>query len=597
MPQASKAPRLVVLGGASLDTLHFRGRTVRSPGGAGLYTALSAHRAGAAVTMIGPRPEPIPPELEVAAQCLDWRGPSVPPERLPSFEIAHLGGGRTEMIRALAGAEKDFSTDWIPSDLPAGGWVYCIPLTDAARQLELVRHLRRGRRRVACGAYRGAVEETPEVVREVLATADAFFCNEAEAIGLFGSLAAARTRPGQLLFVTRSGRGARVVQGDHVTDLPAPVVEELDPTGAGDTFCGTVLALLASGAHPILAARRAVAAAARMITEVGPGALLRPPEEPQEEGTIELDERRIDRLAAVLGSMPEVAPFDFTGGDYPPVGHPAALDGFFAATLQQFGFWTTEDGRYRRPAIARLRGRELKGSDYLWAAYRAWLDDDPAGLRPERQGRLTAPELAARLRSDDGEDLPAARSRLAQARAYGRDLGMLGLTPVEIVERANASREPLSGLLAELDHVGGYKEDPLRKKSVLLALILQQRPEGFLRVEPDEAMPPVVDYHIQRSCLRTGLVVVGDPSLRRRLIARELLEPEVEWAIRQACYRAVEALQRGSGRSMGAIDWFFFQNRRRCPEMSRPDCQACPLDGVCAHETALFQPVFRTTFY
>ena len=63
--------------------------------------------------------------------------------------------------------------------------------------------------------------------------------------------------------------------------------------------------------------------------------------------------------------------------------------------------------------------------------------------------------------------------------------------------------------------------DPLRKKSTLLAIILQQRPERFLRVEPSERVPPIIDYHLQRSCLRTGLVRVRDAALREKLLARE----------------------------------------------------------------------------
>jgi hypothetical protein len=48
---------------------------------------------------------------------------------------------------------------------------------------------------------------------------------------------------------------------------------------------------------------------------------------------------------------------------------------------------------------------------------------------------------------------------------------------------------------------------------------------------------------------------------------------------------------------MGAVDWFFFNARKRCPEMTEPDCKNCALDSVCAHRKDLFQPVRRTIFY
>ena len=591
---------LLVIGGASLDVLHFRGRTVRSAGGGGLYTALAARRAGARVTMVGPRPDPMPPELRPAAERLDWRGPAVPPEELPSFEIAHLGDGETELLGAQWRAEADLSVAGLPPDLPEG-LVFCIALTDPSRQLELVRHFKAQGRAVGGGTYSVAVAESSAIVLQLFEEVDVFFCNQSEAAGLFGSFERARTAPGKLLFITRGARGARVVQGDQVTDIPGVAVEELDPTGAGDTFCGTVLASLAGGAHPVQAARRAVVAAAEMVTEIGPAALLRSrdafPAVAKGAERARVDPGQVRRVAEILSSQPEVKPFPFTGGGFPPAGHPGALDFFFAATLQQFGFWTIDAGRYQAPTIARLGGKQLKGSDYLWAAYRRWSEEDPAGLTPAGQRGLDAATLEHRLRSDDGTALPSMELRLELARGYGRDLIALGWSPAGIVTAANGEPRPLAGLLGRLDHVAGYKEDPRRKKSVLLALILRQRPEGFLRREESETVPPVVDYHVQRSCLRMGLVRVDDEALHRRLVGRELLGAEDERAIRRACFEAMAAVQKASGRSMGAVDWFFFQNRTRCPEMSEPECEGCPIDPACAHLKALFQPVRRTSFY
>lgn len=596
MPETSS---LVVIGGASLDVLHFRGRTERSAGGAGLYTALAAHRAGARVTMVGPRPDPMPEELAPAARRLDWRGPAVPPERLPSFEIAHLGGGRTEFRGAAWRAESELSVEGLPEDLPAG-IVFCIGLTDPGRQLELVRHFKARGRRVACGTYRGAARESPELVRAALASADVFFCNRAEAILLFGSLEAVRTAPGKLIFVTLSGDGVRVIQGRHATDVPAVAVEELDPTGAGDVFCGTVLAGLGRGLHPLVAARKGTAMAAEAVTAVGPTALLRPPSPSSRDHRVGLDLDAIHRVAAVVGALEEVVPFPFTGGDFPPVGHPGALDYFFAATLQQFGFWTASSDRYATPYAGHVDGRRLKGSDFLWAVYRRWQQEAPRELTPAGQRRLDAESFGHLLRPDgvarDGE-IPAIALRLEQANAYGDDLYELGLNPARIVAEANAARRPLAAFLARMDRIGGYKEDPLRKKSTLLALILRQRPEGLLRVEVDEAVPPVVDYHIQRGCLRMGLVEVRDPALHKRLSDRRLLDGDEEWAVREACFAAMTLLQQESGRSMGVLDWFFFQNRRRCPEMTEPECRRCEVDSACAHRTDLFQPVLRTSFY
>jgi hypothetical protein len=321
----------------------------------------------------------------------------------------------------------------------------------------------------------------------------------------------------------------------------------------------------------------------------------------------------------LIAQLPEVQPFRFAGDFFPYVDDPAAPDWFFAVTLQQFGFWEmtpspplspASQGRvYRRPMIATLDGRALKGSDYLFAAYRKMLDRDGDFCRPDRQAALSEEEFTAILCADDGSNpMPAFDLHLEMARLYGRDMLALGLTPCEIIEGANRAEYPRAAFLSMLDHIGGYKEDPLRKKAMLLALILEQRPERFLRPAPSPlpvgeglgvraAEPPVIDYHLMRSCLRTGLVVVIDHDLRSKLIGREELSETEEWAVRFAAYQAIQHVQQRSGRSMGAVDWFFFNARRRCPEMTEPDCAHCAIDAACVHRKELFQPVMRTTFY
>src|SRR5215211_3286826 len=151
-PSAMLHNSLIVIGGASLDILHFAGRTERSAGGSGLYTALAATRMGMRVSMIAPRPNPVPPELERAMQRLDWRGKEFPPEELPTFEIAYPGGGQTEYLNIWWRSEADLSLNYIPDDLPAG-LVYCIPMIDTNHQVEFLRHFKAQGRIIACGTH------------------------------------------------------------------------------------------------------------------------------------------------------------------------------------------------------------------------------------------------------------------------------------------------------------------------------------------------------------------------------------------------------------------------------------------------------------
>ncbi len=593
---------LLIIGGAFLDRLHFSGQAAQAAGGAGLYTAAAAHRLGAGVTMFSPLPKPMPEVLQPLQDRVEWIGPVVAPEDLPRFEITHYTDGRTELVNASFGMEFTLHPLTLPENLAQYRIVHLTPVGAAHHQLDCLKICRqRGARRISAGTFPCIVEAETEYVREILQMADLFFMNEEEAICLFGSVEAACTRPGKMLFLTMGERGTWAIQGDHRTFVPAVEADMLDPTGAGDSFCGATLAGLAQGWHPIMAGRRAAALAARVASAPGPNALWQagPPPQEQCDPRVIFNPRQISRVAALIGSLPDVQSYDFSGPGLPPAGHPGALDYFFAATLQQFGFWHESDGRYQAPMIASLEGREAKGSDYLWRAYSRGLSiEEGSFFTPQHQADLSHEEMLVVFRAEDGTDpLPASDLHLAQARAYGRDMLALGLTPAEVCQSANASRNPLLDFFETLNHVGGYKEDPLRKKAGLLAMILSQRPERFLHLRPEEQIPPIIDYHLMRSCLRIGLLEVVDAALEEKLVGRRVLHPNEEWAVRHAAYEAIQQLVELSGRELGAVDWFFFNARRRCPEMTEPECERCPVDPVCAHRKALFQPVMRTTFY
>jgi hypothetical protein len=431
--------------------------------------------------------------------------------------------------------------------------------------------------------------------------ADVAFMTGREAVGTFGSVEAAAARPGKSMFITHGDRGATVLQGGFSTWVRGVPADRQDPTGAGSTFCGATLAHLMQGRHPVIAAQLAMPLVAEMTEYVGPEALLRlepPPPVPLDERVV-VNRTQIKRIAPFMANREEIAPFPFTGANYPPAGHPATVAFFFAATLQQFSFWTSSREKYDCPLIAAIDGKQLKGSDYLWRSFLRPLDDDPGFYSPQRQANMTRQDLLELFRADDGADpMPAPDLHLEQARQYGRDMMALDLTPEAIVRQAEASPSTLDAFLRLLDHVGGYKEDPLRKKSALLAMILNQRPESYLTFGPEERLPPVVDYHLMRAALRTGLIDVRDSNLYSLLADRQLLTAEDEWAVRSATYQAIAKVATLSKQDSGSIDnWLFFNSRSRCPEMTEPECTQCPLDLLCAHRKELFQPILRTTFY
>jgi len=593
--------RLLVIGGASFDVLHLKERTVASAGGAGLYTAMAAWRCGARAAMFSPRPDPCPENLQLVAQYLsEWLGPAVDPGQLPQFEISYRGE-ETEYLKVSLGAEAELSPDMLPMDLTTYDHIHVTPLRDAAVQLSFIQACRqRGAKRISAGTYPREVDKQPQAVRELLAHTDCFFLNRMEATALFGSLESANTEPGKVLYVTLGEQGACVINGDSRTLIPAVSTTEVDPTGAGDSFCGATLAYLLQNKHPIMAARQATALAAEMIAEVGPAALLTgdPPPGAPLDPRVRVNDEQVRTVAEKMSTLPEVASFSFVSPELPAVGHSKALEYFFATTLQQFSFWSVRDDRYFRPLIAKLGGVDQKGSDYLWAAFSRRIEQDPEFCSPERQANLSRQELLGVFRADDGRDpMPALDLHLELARRYGRDMLALQLTPETVLQEAVSSAQPLQTFLGLLDQIGGYKEDPLRKKSSLLAVILHDRPEKFLPLRPDEQVAPIIDYHLMRSCLRVGLIDVIDEELRGKLLNRQVVSADEEWAVRYPSYQAVDRIVALSGKSSSAVDQYFFGARKRCPEMTEPECGSCELDPVCAHRKGLFQPVLRTSFY
>ena len=74
----------------------------------------------------------------------------------------------------------------------------------------------------------------------------------------------------EIVVIKRGAAGATVIGNGKSSDFPGYPVEEIDPTGAGDCFCGTFVSLLAQGKSPAEAGRIANAAGAIAVTRRGP---------------------------------------------------------------------------------------------------------------------------------------------------------------------------------------------------------------------------------------------------------------------------------------------------------------------------------------
>ncbi len=86
----------------------------------------------------------------------------------------------------------------------------------------------------------------------------------------FGTDAASLSRGGAVVCETLGKEGARLHHGGTVTEISGIPTEEVDPTGAGDAFAGTFLAVYVRSGDPVLAAREANAAGAARVKVLGP---------------------------------------------------------------------------------------------------------------------------------------------------------------------------------------------------------------------------------------------------------------------------------------------------------------------------------------
>jgi ribokinase len=122
---------------------------------------------------------------------------------------------------------------------------------------------------------------TPEAVgaRPFLDRIDALVVNETEAADLLGypvsaanansaALALADLGP-RTVAITLGAAGAVIAHDGETQSIPAPEVELVDTTGAGDAFCGAFAAELARHADPFTAARSGVVAGSLATTVPG----------------------------------------------------------------------------------------------------------------------------------------------------------------------------------------------------------------------------------------------------------------------------------------------------------------------------------------
>ncbi len=323
---------------------------------------------------------------------------------------------------------------------------------------------------------------------------------------------------------------------------------------------------------------------------------------------ITVNQDQILKVAETLRQMPveehtiNFYSFNIAGQDviqndmYPSLNHPQAVNFFFFAIMHDFGFWYGDAMGYVEPLYGKFRGKREKGSELMWKVLLRQLYESGHSFEPEVLANIEPKKLAHYFSDDNGPiPWPDFETRLSMTREYGRWFLRKKASPGALVELANERSASLKSFIEYTTFINGYDQDKFKKRNYLLAMVLANRPEHFLKVNDSENWNPIVDYHLMRVALRLGLIQseVNLSVLEERSWCDHVVESEV----RQATFGAMQQLIKESGKNMSFVDFVMWSARKYCPEMTEPDCSRCIFNDVCAKRTKLFQPVIRTTAY
>ncbi|MCI8375375.1 MAG: sugar kinase [Lachnospiraceae bacterium] len=120
-----------------------------------------------------------------------------------------------------------------------------------------------------------SVEEIRRLCMPVLERADLILPSKSEAMMFTGAASDDEgcrkwAAEGKIIVLKNGEEGSRIYTRDEVVDVPSFPVEEVDPTGAGDTFCGAFLTALIEGKSIRECGRFANAAGAMSVRKQGP---------------------------------------------------------------------------------------------------------------------------------------------------------------------------------------------------------------------------------------------------------------------------------------------------------------------------------------
>ena len=240
------------------------------PGGKGANTAVAAGRLGADVALVAAIGDDSYGDLLMSSlrdAGVDT-GPVHRVDRATGIAFIMVTPDGENSILVSPGANSTLSTTHVEEGLGHPRVVVAsieVPVATVEHAISLASA--RGARTVL------NLSPVAKLSAATLSTLDPLIVNEHEAAWLLGGDA---VRPRELLalgprsvVITLGARGALVASSAGVHEIPAPPVDPVDTTGAGDAFTGALAATLATGADLVDAARFAVRVAAASVTRRG----------------------------------------------------------------------------------------------------------------------------------------------------------------------------------------------------------------------------------------------------------------------------------------------------------------------------------------
>lgn len=271
--------KVVALGGLTLDWLQTpSGRHGPALGGNAAYAAIGAYLAGAEASVVAVVGDDYPPELLAQLTRAGIDTTRVRCSAGPSFRVLLDESGPSRTISYLPGSGRNDRLDPVPGQLldDLTGWavhVCAIPtasqrcLLDATRERALVTTIDTV---IIPGQIEPGADELLDLARE----ASAFLPSREEVERLWpGDVEAALATLGEAgvsrVVVKMGAAGSIGLDADGLCRVPAVETVVVDPTGAGDAYCGAFCALLADGADLQVAMAWGSAAASVVIEDYG----------------------------------------------------------------------------------------------------------------------------------------------------------------------------------------------------------------------------------------------------------------------------------------------------------------------------------------